>query len=165
MTNGQTISICILKMCPLQNLASKKASFLLNRKKQMRFLFIKEWYNCVKKLPTYFITFNMWKNIWMFNIFELFIKNNLKPFNQSGLSKVTHVYIYIYSFYLLVYWFFHNSFQSIFLDISNAFNKVWRKGIIFKLKQIGGSGDALNILISFLKERKQRVVLNGQHSK
>ena len=105
----------------------------------------------------------MWKNIWMFNIFELFIKNNLKPFNESGLSKVTHVYIY--SFYLLVYWFFDNSFESIFLDISNAFNKVWHKGIIFKLKQIGGSGDALNILISFLKERKQRVVLNGQHSK
>ena len=27
------------------------------------------------------------------------------------------------------------------------------------------TGDLLNILIDFLKERKQRVVLNGQHSK
>ena len=27
------------------------------------------------------------------------------------------------------------------------------------------TGDLLNILIDFLKERKQRVVFNGQHSK
>ena len=27
------------------------------------------------------------------------------------------------------------------------------------------TGDLLNILINFLKERKQRVVINGQHSK
>ena len=30
---------------------------------------------------------------------------------------------------------------------------------------MGVTGDLLNILIDFLKERKQRVVLNGQHSK
>ena len=41
---------------------------------------------------------------------------------------------------------------------------MWHKGLIFKLKQNGVTGDLLNILIDFLKERKQRVVLNGQHS-
>ena len=33
-----------------------------------------------------------------------------------------------------------------------------------KLKEIGVSGNLLNILIDFLDARKQRVVLNGQYS-
>ena len=43
--------------------------------------------------------------------------------------------------------------------------KFGTKILIFKLKQNGVSGDLLNILIDFLKEKKQRVVLNVQHSK
>ena len=65
-----------------------------------------------------------------------------------------------------IYQSFENGFEvrGIFLDISKAFDKVWHKGLIFKLKQNGVTGDLLNILIDFLKGRKQRVVLNGQHS-
>ena len=37
-------------------------------------------------------------------------------------------------------------------------------GVIFKLEQNGISGDLLNILVDFLSNRKQRVVLNGQIS-
>ena len=61
------------------------------------------------------------------------------------------------------YQLFANVFEvsGIFLDISKAFDKDWHKGLIFKLKQNGVTGDLLNIL----KERKQRFVLNGQHSK
>ena len=55
--------------------------------------------------------------------------------------------------------------RGVFLNISKAFDKVWHKGLTFKLKQNRVTGDLLNILIDFLKERKQRVVLNGQHSK
>ena len=36
---------------------------------------------------------------------------------------------------------------------------------IFKLKQNGGTVDLLNILTDFLKEKKQRVALNGHRSK
>ena len=50
------------------------------------------------------------------------------------------------------------------MDISKAFNKVWHEGIIFKLKQNGISDDLLNILSDFLRNRKQRVTLNGQSS-
>ena len=67
-----------------------------------------------------------------------------------------------------IYQSFNNGFEvrGIFLDIPQAFHKVWDKGLIFKLKQWGGvTGDLLKILIDFLKERKQKVVLNGQHSK
>ena len=53
--------------------------------------------------------------------------------------------------------------RSVFLDISKAFDKVWHKGLIHKLKQNGIGGPLLKILTDFLKSRKQRVVLNGQH--
>ena len=53
---------------------------------------------------------------------------------------------------------------GIFLDISKAFDKVWHDGLIFKLRQNGISGDIINILQDFLRNRKQRVVLNGQCS-
>ena len=54
--------------------------------------------------------------------------------------------------------------RGIFLNISKAFDKVWHEGLIFKLRQIGISGDIINILQDFLRNRKQRVVLNGQCS-
>ena len=36
------------------------------------------------------------------------------------------------------------------------------RGLIFKLKQNGISGDVLQILFDFLSNRKQKVLLNGQ---
>ena len=51
-----------------------------------------------------------------------------------------------------------------FLDISKAFDKVWHKGLIFKLEQNGISGKLLILITDFLKNQKQRVVLNGQVS-
>ena len=53
---------------------------------------------------------------------------------------------------------------GIFLDISKAFVKVWHDDLIFKLRQNGMSGDIISILRGFLRNRKQRVVLNGQCS-
>lgn len=54
--------------------------------------------------------------------------------------------------------------RVIFLDISKAFDKVWHKGLIFKLKRAGISGNLLEWLIDYLSNRRQRVVINGQHS-
>ena len=45
--------------------------------------------------------------------------------------------------------------RRVFLDISKAFDKVWHKVIIFKLKQNGISGKLLSVLLDFLKDRKQ----------
>ena len=50
----------------------------------------------------------------------------------------------------------------VFLDISKAFDKVWHKGLIFKLKENGILGKLLNLIKDFLKNRKQKIVLNGQ---
>ena len=54
--------------------------------------------------------------------------------------------------------------RGVFLDISKAFDEVWHKGLIYKLKQNGISGKLLNLIIDFLSNRKQRVVLNGKYS-
>ena len=54
--------------------------------------------------------------------------------------------------------------RGVFLDVSKAFDKVWHDGLIFKLRQNGISGDIINVLQGFLRNRKQRVVLNGQCS-
>ena len=48
--------------------------------------------------------------------------------------------------------------------MSKVFDKVWHKGLIYKLKQNDISGNILNTIIDFLSFRKQRVVLNGQIS-
>ena len=50
------------------------------------------------------------------------------------------------------------------MDISKAFDKVWHEGLLYKLESIGISGNRLNLFRSFLDDRYQRVVINGQHS-
>ena len=50
------------------------------------------------------------------------------------------------------------------LDASSAFNRVWHKGLIFKLKQLGISGKLLIWLEDYLSNRKQRVVIGGKKS-
>ena len=49
------------------------------------------------------------------------------------------------------------------LDICKAFGKVWHNGLIYRLKQNGVADYFLDTLTNFLNERKQRVILNGQH--
>ena len=51
-----------------------------------------------------------------------------------------------------------------FLDISKAFDKVWHEGLIFKLKTYGVEGKLIMLLENYLKNRNQRVVLNGLNS-
>ena len=51
-----------------------------------------------------------------------------------------------------------------FLDISAAFDKVWHKGLIAKLEQIGITDQLLTLFISYLSNRKQCVVVDGVKS-
>ena len=50
------------------------------------------------------------------------------------------------------------------LDFSAAFDRVNHKALIFKLRQLGLGGAFLSILIEFLTDRKQRVVVDGHYS-
>ena len=53
----------------------------------------------------------------------------------------------------------------VFLDVSKAFDKVWHKGLIFKLQKMGIRGNLLKWLKDYISGRHQKVVLNGVESK
>ena len=54
--------------------------------------------------------------------------------------------------------------QGAFLDISAAFDKVWHNGLVAKLEQIGVNGTLLNLFRSYLSDRKQCVIVDGEKS-
>ena len=55
--------------------------------------------------------------------------------------------------------------RGIFLDMAKAFDKVWRKGLIFKHKTYGIDGKLLSLLDDYLSMRQQRVLINWKSSK
>ena len=99
-------------------------------------------------------------------MFGFLIENNLISSNQSGFKPGDSCINQLLSITHEIYKSFDDGFEvrGVFLDISKAFDKVWHKGIIFKLQQNGISGKLLCVLSDFLKDRKQRVILNGQFS-
>ena len=99
-------------------------------------------------------------------MFGFFIENDLMSQHQSGFKPGDSCINQLLPITHEIYQSFDEGFDvcSVFLDISKAFDKVWRDGLIFKLKQNGISGNLLNLLSNFLRNRKQRVVLNGQTS-
>ena len=54
--------------------------------------------------------------------------------------------------------------RAVFFDISKAFDRVWHKGLLYKLHSVGISGNLLEWFADYLSERKQRVVLPGVSS-
>ena len=54
--------------------------------------------------------------------------------------------------------------RGIFLDISEAFDRIWHEGLIYKMKYIDITGILLKLLQNFLQNRHQPVLLNGQCS-
>ena len=52
----------------------------------------------------------------------------------------------------------------IFCDISKAFDKVWHRGLLTKLRSYGISGDLLKWLKDYLENRKQAVFVNNESS-
>ena len=54
--------------------------------------------------------------------------------------------------------------RIIFLDISKAFDRVWHKGLLFKLKSIGVSGNILAWFEDYLSDRYQRVCIKNSAS-
>ena len=49
----------------------------------------------------------------------------------------------------------------VFCDVSKAFDRVWHKSLVFKLKQHGITGSLLDWLIDYLSNRFQRVVFRS----
>ena len=99
-------------------------------------------------------------------MFSFLLENNLVSPNQSGFKPGDSCINQLLSITHEIFQSFDEGFEvrSVFLDISKAFDKVWHKGLIFKLSQNGISGNLLGILSDFLSDRKQKVVRNGQKS-
>ena len=53
---------------------------------------------------------------------------------------------------------------AVFCDISKAFDRLWHKGLIEKLKSYGINGKLLKWLKDYISERKQQVLLNNSIS-
>ena len=98
--------------------------------------------------------------------FRFLNESNLISSNQSGFKLGDSCINQLLSITYKIYKTCDDRFEErgVFLDISKAFDKVWHKGIIFKLKQNGISGKLLSVLSDFLKDRKQKIILNGQVS-
>ena len=47
----------------------------------------------------------------------------------------------------------------VFCDISKAFDRVWHKGLIFKLRQLGIGGPVLQWVKNYLSNRQQSVIV------
>ena len=54
--------------------------------------------------------------------------------------------------------------QTVALDISKAFNRVWHAGLLHRLKSYGILGQIFGLISSFLRDRRLRVVLEGKSS-
>ena len=131
----------------------------------MLFQFIRK---AISKLENYLplsllpICGKIFKRLMYNSLFEFFIANELISSNQSGDSYINQLLSITHEIYKS----FDDGYEvrGVFLDISKAFDKVWRNGLIYKLKQNRVSGDLLNLIIDFLDARKQRLALNGQYS-
>ena len=55
--------------------------------------------------------------------------------------------------------------RGVFLDLSKAFDRVWHDGLMYKVKTLGIFGNYYRLIHSFLSDKHQKVVLNGQSSK
>ena len=93
-------------------------------------------------------------------MFEFFTENELISKNQLGFKPGDSCISQLLCITHDIYQSLNDGLETraVFLD------NVWHEGILFKLKQNGISGNLLNVITDFLYQRKQRVVLNGQHS-
>ena len=102
----------------------------------------------------------------LFLIKSFLISNNLLSKNQSGfrpgdstiyqlLSITSEIYDSLEKF---------DETRAVFLDISQAFDRVWHEGLVYKLKCNGVARKLLEFLEDYLRNRYQRVVLNGTKS-
>ena len=54
--------------------------------------------------------------------------------------------------------------RALFLEISKAFDRVWHKGLLYKIRNFGIEGNLFKLIESFLSDRYQRVTIYGQTS-
>ena len=173
------ISICILKICgktickPLECVFRECLNtglFLLECKKaNLLSVYKKVDKQCLKSyrpVSLLAICVKIFEKLIFNKMFKFFNENNLISPIQSSFKPGDSCINQLISITHEIYESLDAGLQvrSVFLDISKAFYNVWHEGVLFKLSQNGISGNLLKLLTEFLKNRKQRVTLNGQTS-
>ena len=95
------------------------------------------------------------------------LENNLISERQAAYLKgdsTIHQLLYIIDL-IRKSWVKGDITQGIFLDVSAAFDKCWHSGILARLKQAKVSGSFYSLFESYLSDRQQCVVVDGQKSK
>ena len=103
----------------------------------------------------------------VFNIlYKYLVENNLLTWRNSGFKKGDSAVNQLLHITDRIYQSLENGADvcAVFLDISKAFDRVWHEGLLHKLRCLGIGGSLFDWLSSYLYERKQRVIINGQCS-
>ena len=95
------------------------------------------------------------------NVYNFLMENDLLYKYQSGfLPNHSTTYQLVDIYHHICQTFDNNQFSCmVFCDVSKAFDRVWHKGLIFKLKQLGLEGELLQWISDYLNDRKQKVVI------
>jgi len=99
-------------------------------------------------------------------IYMYLIRNNLLTWRNSGFHKSDGTVNQLVNIVHIIY---HDMDQGMdncmaFLDASKAFDKVWHKGLLYKLQQIGINTDLVDWFSSYLNQRQIRTVIEGKSS-
>ena len=91
-------------------------------------------------------------------MFEFFSENELISHNQSGFKPGDSCINQLLCISHDIYESLDDDLETraVFLVISKTFDKVWHKGLLFKLKQNGISGNLLNVINDFLYQKKTK---------
>ena len=99
-------------------------------------------------------------------LFKHCIENDLISHKQAaylkGDSTVSQLLYIVHN--IRKCWTENKIMQGVFLDVSSAFDKVWHSGLLAKLYQVGIEEKFYEIMSSYLRNRKQIVVVDGQKS-
>ena len=100
------------------------------------------------------------------HVYEFLMLNNIITPSQSGFlsgDSTTNQLLCIYE-YLCSNFDKRITTQSVYFDISKAFDRVWHRGLVLKLESIGIRRNLLKWFHSYLTDRTQAVVIKGVKS-
>ena len=100
------------------------------------------------------------------HIYNFFTDNNLITEAQSGFRSGDSTINQLLSIYnsMCANFDLGLTTQSIYFDISKAFDRVWHKGLLHKLNSVGIRGKLLKLIENYLQNRTQIVTLKNEKS-
>ena len=108
----------------------------------------------------------LWKELFSKHLYNYIHENNLISPHQSGFkpgdSTVNQSSFLYHTFCEALD--SKKDIHIVFCDISKAFDRVWHKGLVHKLKKMGIHGRLLDWFMDYLSDHYQVVVVWGQTS-